>query len=557
MTTERAINDEMVARGYVRDRSETKALRYLGAMDIRENSIRVAVTYIDRELTKVPKLSLLNREKDMPDVIAHFEANGNVCYVNEEQILLDPLKPRETVARCLIKMNESLDRAFSTDLSEEITQEFPQHWLGSTVYCNISKGFSGNAGMYALREGTASEILLITNSKKAFMRFGLSKFEIKNIMKLRLPVHVVSTEQQLTFINGQSTPNTFLELLEWLDTIDTSARQTLLNKLPTTVPSPMQFLICAPNGIVGGSIELPPIVKQSIIRPKAIRRILLSHAGRLKIDRITGNDVSIELISRRNMPDTPNLNSKKIAIIGIGTIGGFLSKLLAQTGAGLDGGLLYLIDTQVLEAGNIGRHFLGPLHIGKNKAQAMKEELSRIAPDSEVMISTSDALESFNQLLDFDLVLDATGEQAFSDVLNRRFVSARQKEETETAVLHCWLLGSGIAAQAILVESNSFACYRCSRQHSPGKERFRTLRPEHPAHLIPAACGEGSYFAYGAAAPSIAAGLAAQMCFDWVNNEPSPRFRTLSIVPSAVFSVKDSDPAPLSECPVCSVSQNA
>lgn len=540
-----------MARGFERDRSDTIALRFTGQFTVRGRTISVAIVYNDSHLTRIPKLRLLNRAAELPEAVAHIENGDCVCYVREEQLLLDPLNPRGSVSLCLTKMVEALERIISLDLSEEISREFPQHWSGHPVYLDLPSNYSGSACMFALRGRTDAAMMLIARSKEALRKIGVADGDTREIEKRKVPVSVVSTKQILTFAKGRHAPGTLQELLDWLRPLDVDAAKELMSALATTWPTLPHFLLHAPNGAVGGSLALPRVLERSIQRPSFFGRMLPTWAPKIIVNRFHGVRLDADFVISRNMHEQPNLSGKRIALIGLGTIGGFLAKFLAQSGAGVTGGKLILIDEQILAPGNIGRHFLGPLHIGKNKAKAMQEELHRVAPDSDIGIFSGNVLERKSELLDFDLVVDATGERALSEVLNMEFVNARRASETTTPILHVWLVGNGVAAQALLVDGGANACFRCLRLEQSDQERFRILRPDHPAQLTPANCGEGAYFAYGVGAPAIAAGLAIQMCLDWAKARPSPRFRTIRVIGEATFDVKNSDVAPRDQCAVC------
>lgn len=541
----------MIARGFQRDRSDTAALRFTGQLTSRGRTVSVAVVYEDRDLTRTPKLYLLNRAAELPDAVAHIEDGDRLCYVREEHLLLDPLNPRGSVALCLIKMVDALDRLITLDLSSEISREFPQHWSGLPVYLDLPMGFSGTAGMYALRTGTDAPMMVIAPSKESLLRIGVADKDRREIDRKKTSVHVISVKRELTFARGQRAPCTLQELLNWLQSIEPEAITRLMAAIPSTWPALLYFLLHASNGSVGGSLVLPLLLERSIQRPKVLGRMLASWAPKILINKIYGVRLDADFVARRNMNDQPNLSGKRVALIGLGTIGGFVAKFLAQSGAGVGGGQLFLIDEQMLAPGNIGRHFLGLLHVGKNKAKATQEELRRIAPDSNVGIFAGNVLERISDLFGFDLVVDATGERALSEVLNKEFVNARRLDETKATVLHVWLVGNGVAAQALLVDGGAQACFRCLRLERSDQERFRLLRPDHPARLTPANCGEGAYFAYGVGAPAIAGGLAIQLCLDWVKGRPSPRFRTIRVVNEATFDVKDSDVLRRDKCPVC------
>ena len=546
MNAARAIHQEMVARGFRRDRKAVATLRFTGHLAVRGRDITVAVTFEGRELTRVPKLQLLNRAGELPGIVAHIEANDRFCYVRQEELQLDPEDPKGAVVLCLGLMEAALARSTASDLRSDIAREFPQHWLGGSIFVDLPEDYSGGAWLYSLPQGRE----VIVTSKAALRRLGHLPSE-RDPAPPRNRVLVAAIGEELTFSAGQRAPDTFGALLDWLRPIAPAVAEALVESLPTTWPELPLFMLHAPNGTVGGRLALPMVMQRSVTRPQFLRRMLRHRSHEIGLTRWTGARIDAEFILRRNMHQQLDLSGKRVALLGVGTIGGFLARFLAQSGAGMNGGELVLFDEQPLTAGNLGRHYLGLGYVGVGKAKAMKDELSRVAPDCSVRIVDGDALEHVDDFLKFDLVIDATGDRAVSDVLNHTAVRARRMVADVPTVLHVWLVGSGVAAQALLVDGAEHACYRCLRLKKPGEERFPVLRDDHDAALIPANCGEGSYFAYGVGAPAVAAGLAIQMCLDWAKGTPSPRFRTVRVVHEATKQVKDQNPGNLADCPAC------
>src|SRR3546814_17157262 len=54
------------------------------------------------------------------------------------------------------------------------------------------------------------------------------------------------------------------------------------------------------------------------------------------LDRMTGTETDLRFCVERNLVGEPTLIGKKIAIVGCGTIGSNLAKMLVQAGAGCD-----------------------------------------------------------------------------------------------------------------------------------------------------------------------------------------------------------------------------
>lgn len=162
MDLTRDIHEEMIARGFVCDRKRTDELRFTGQFEVRGRPVTVAVAFCDRQLIRIPQLYLLSRKKELPEAVAHIEHGDRVCYVRDEELLLDPLNPRPSVALCMVKMAEALDRIDHLDLSNEVANEFPQHWLGSRVYVDILNANREKAWLYKLR--THDQLSLIADT---------------------------------------------------------------------------------------------------------------------------------------------------------------------------------------------------------------------------------------------------------------------------------------------------------------------------------------------------------------------------------------------------------
>ncbi|EIJ34968.1 ThiF family adenylyltransferase [Thiothrix nivea] len=74
--------------------------------------------------------------------------------------------------------------------------------------------------------------------------------------------------------------------------------------------------------------------------------------------------------------DFPKTHNKKIAVVGCGSLGSMLVRLLAQSGIGN----FILIDEDYLKSANISRHALGMRYIGKNKSLATAKMLQEDFP---------------------------------------------------------------------------------------------------------------------------------------------------------------------------------
>lgn len=99
------------------------------------------------------------------------------------------------------------------------------------------------------------------------------------------------------------------------------------------------------------------------------------------------------------------LGTSRVAIIGLGGLGGSVCEMLARTGIGY----LTLIDGDVFEASNLNRQLLSQENlIGYPKAQAAKERVSAINSEVKVshFIEYVDEKNLYERINDADVVMD-------------------------------------------------------------------------------------------------------------------------------------------------------
>ena len=78
-----------------------------------------------------------------------------------------------------------------------------------------------------------------------------------------------------------------------------------------------------------------------------------------------------------------NLNNARVAVFGVGGVGGYVAEALARSGVGA----LDLIDSDTVNLTNINRQIIA-LHstIGRFKVDVMKERIADINPDCQVTV---------------------------------------------------------------------------------------------------------------------------------------------------------------------------
>ena len=303
---------------------------------------------------------------------------------------------------------------------------------------------------------------------------------------------------------------------------------------------------CSP-GWLGFFFQLSPVFRKGFARkPKEYRQYLHGNGGGAAISRLSLREFGTDFLHARSL-ESRTLAGKQVTLVGGGSVGSYLAQSLARLGAGALGGNVRVIDPEVLEPENVGRHWLGMSSLFLPKAQGIAAELARQFPESNFLAEVGDARE-VRGLFNADLVIDATGIEPLSEVLNARHC---EKDRTKVPpVLYVWVLGNGEAVQGLWVDSPKFGCYRCLRLPR-GAQYWRGALPRSRKGAHGAPRGMWRVRPYAVSAPMSAAALATEFVVAWLSGDPSPRFRTLVREGADVRKQKNQDFPPVQHCPAC------
>jgi len=204
------------------------------------------------------------------------------------------------------------------------------------------------------------------------------------------------------------------------------------------------------------------------------------------------------------------------------------------------------VDPDLMMPENLGRHTLGYPSLFKRKAEALSAELTRQFPFSKVRPRVAN-VQDLRDLFRADLVIDATGEEIISELIN----AMRLEREIDTPVLHVRIRGNGECVQTFWAQGRELACFRCLLQadhKNYRQERFPVLKAEPQRKQL--ACS--GFTPYAVSAPMSAAALCIEVMVDWLSTgNPSPRFRTAPSANAEVYTVKNQDVRRLETCPAC------
>jgi len=508
-----------------------------GRIKVRDFEFAVRLEYESLEFDRPPWVFLENAEILDGRVLPHVDASGQICAVDRRRYVADRyLAPQQ--ARGIIKrVADLLNEGLTAYAEAEIIEEFTRYWGGPEVHVNFGP-FDG----FAEPEETDKAGWFFKKAR------GPSWAKADSAV-------VLACEKPLSFRENDRRPDTLEMALHWLDCQEPRLSTKALDGLAALGPADPRVILHAPNGVVSFKLL---VSRRGAAQVRAIRtlgawsRLLRGPFGReLRIVRERGVRIDMDYVLGSNGEQgTAALSGKHVVLVGCGAIGGYLSLVLAQLGAGLGGGSLALVDGDHLNHRNIARHRCGLDKVGLRKATACKREIEQSFPDLSVTALDRDVSSLKNRVMRAELAIDATGEQGVGEMLNAWRLERQLASEVAPDMLHVWVEGNGAAVQTYFSSDPAFGCYHCLQPDHNAPSRFPIMRSD-AAQPMTTGCGELAFNPYGPSAPMAAASLAAQHAADWARGAPRELLRSIRLNYKDTQERKPTNPTKSPACPAC------
>jgi len=550
----RDVHRWLVSQGFEHVTGVTRYYAYDGLLPCNQIQVPVRLSFLDLNFLELPDIHLLEpRPVSLRRPLPHVDHHGKLCYLDIESYRVDPYQPVQTIANLLEQARRVLVKSLAGTNSDDVGYEFRSYWDFSDIGVVLSNHQSGHFTKYNRLEykspiGTTHRQLVIgcdeeISTYKDWRNGKLKAAENRNVLWVNVSATALLPEK------GPWPPKNFWAFHEWLKSVDPTAAQTLRHGMGTKAgaQSPLLIVLNTRGGFVCSEVILPHSLITLTKHPGRFRKRLLMDKGRFGTKLIRGflDDFSPRFLSTRNLPGA-GLTGKRIVVIGCGTIGGYLSRLLVQSGAGQGAGELTLYDEQILSVGNIGRHYLDGAYLYENKADACRHKLLTEYPTAKIQARKKN-FEDINTVYRADIIIDATGREPFSLSLNAEAVHRRRDGRPCPPILYVWIDGNGYCGR-VLYYDGSGGCYRCLQDLS-GKDRFEPLKSMKELTPMSNQCGE-SFIPYPPSVSVQAAGMGLEAVLDWANGSPKPCFRNRCFHNKA-RKHKDQHLTPQKGCPAC------
>jgi len=228
---------------------------------------------------------------------------------------------------------------------------------------------------------------------------------------------------------------------------------------------------------------------------------------------------------RDHNPDLVGLRTSRVALVGCGSLGSPIARLLALAGVCE----LRLIDDQLLAWENVGRHVLGASAVDYGKAPMLAERLRADFPHSQftgVQKRWQDATQLFDGC---DLIISTLGSFDDEAELNRW-----QIDQGFPATVYGWVEPRACAAHAVLIASQS-GCFACGFTDSGDPVSEMTRWPEEQLAREPA-CGAW-FMPYGGDEITSAAVLVGDLALDYLTDRTEAGLHRMASVRSELLAL--------------------
>lgn len=545
---------QLRARGFVDTGRRSGQRSFEGQLRCSMGTVLIRLVIRDWDFLTYPAITLLEQPSFLPLLMPHVSCHGELCYFRPGTVVFDRYDPDLAIAQCLDQAKAVIEQiATNPDYrSGDIQDEFLAHWVfgQATLPWPVLKGsitpnaVSANYSLLKTENGRRAIIATDMSEVATFAKaFGNSAPALTNckcwLFKTNSRPAVPITM-----------PVTIKDLFVWLQQWDRAVYhgiQRVLEREPSYLNYTfVTFAIDTPIGWLGFGFNLDQIKRLGSKKvPKLYKQYLHGKGGSHPLLRLSITDISPSFVHSRNLCFN-DLRDKRITLVGCGAIGSYLAQSLVRLGAGLGRGSLTLVDPDTLQPENLGRHVLGYSALFTPKALAMRDELLKQFPLSKIE-SVVTSVVNHQQLFAEDLVIDATGEESVSELLN----GWRLERNMEMPILHVWIKGNGECVQSLWADQSGAGCFRCLKpaddQHYR-QDRFHLLNNPPQKRQI----GCHAFTPYAVSSPMQAAALAIDTVIDWMKGDPSPRFRTRCIENANVSKVKNQNISRLQNCPACS-----
>lgn len=446
--------------------SKTAEIGFL-TVELEINGMLVTLWHIAvTELSKMPSF-LLAEPSTLPRLAhtAFYPGSkfASICVNVPDAVSVNfecpELAFEESLKRHVSLLSQALtDSEWNT---KELLREFEAGWL-NIVEPDITP-------FLCLTESETPEELCVLKPSKGSI--GLGKYHLgyaeeavpDNIFS---PINQLLKNRQAAKGNGFVIPLSVIKPAPWKKDELTDWYLDLLSELPTNVQAKLTqkfaqkrshefwliFNAQTPSGITWFGIHFS---QKNAGKGRKTLPLKHSHLTEWVLEPFIVLTFNKERIMPRSGAEQ-SLTSKKVMLVGCGSVGGDVADKLAASGVGH----IDLYDPETLSLNNLYRHILPPQYVSFHKPSALWHSLTSKYPWLEIGSYTGKLLDLRRRdlLMKYDLIIIAIG----APTQERLFHDYLIKEKINVPVINTWVEGYGIGGHAVLAIPGTKGCLRCA-----------------------------------------------------------------------------------------------
>ncbi|NRA54104.1 MAG: ThiF family adenylyltransferase [Gammaproteobacteria bacterium] len=410
---------------------------------------------------KLPTATLLNKE--VIGSIPHVNFEGLICVEENDTILIDYNRPIDLMSYFLTEVAQLLNRACLKIFQDELTDEYEGYFQSSISSINSFYFANDIAEVINLRIAYrnnyrmrfAEPILLYGNNPslpRPYSNISEMQCQCINIIHVPLSKSVLPPSA-----NSPITSEYIFHIFKNVSDLN----QVRLKKLLHGEKSKKQFFVLFSMPRKSGE-RSQLLIRFTIKQQSNHPLVQLSGEWTTKVYLLNRNNKSY-LLERGGAENA--LTSKKVVVIGCGSVGSEITLMLAKAGVGE----LMLIDYDALEPDNIYRHRLGGSSLNyipeksstvvkiNYKVTALASLLTRDFPYIKVNVKpkTYKKLIKDTDFINADIIVVAVGAPSVSLQINKTL-----KENNFKKVVFCWNEAAGLGGHSVSLDLTE-SCLEC------------------------------------------------------------------------------------------------
>jgi molybdopterin/thiamine biosynthesis adenylyltransferase len=468
----------------------------------------------------LPKVKLL--DENCIGKIPHVNSYGTVCVEESDSILVNHHLPSEVIEAYLVQTLKLLDRSLLGIFKDELYDELEGFIHGVKTVNSFYKA-NNSAEKLVLRIthttnplGPKKAIPVFLSNDNSTIPKAFSNIEKLNDIQLINIVHIPLKNPITPPITEKDSALFISDMKREISTENNAKLQKILKK---GSKKKRQFfsLISMPRTNGDRSEFLCEFtVNDTSVHP------LLTERLDWKIYFYLLNRHNKEYLLERGGANL-NLNEKKVAIVGCGSVGSEVAMMLAKSGVGH----IRLVDGEWLEADNIYRHRLGGRYLNfkpsqksqeiqkYTKVKALEDEIKVNIPHVKVssLSSPLSAQNAKDVISGVDLVIFAIGDPSLSLMFNKVL-----KQLNFNHLIFCWNEPDGYGGHSTILNLKQ-VCLECVfHAESGSKQSIHLVEMGQPISKNLTGCA-GVFTPFSYIDSTRTASLAAQQAICFLSSE--------------------------------------